>query len=230
MDLNNLLKEIPYQWRVQSFGPNSASCVAYIDSRDVQVMLDKEVGPENWECDYKEIKGNLFCGIGIRINDRLVWKWDCGTESNTEKEKGEASDAFKRAAVKWGIGRFLYDLEIKRIKFTEKNGKKYPIDTNGNILWSGADLTKFLMGGKVIDPEVNGPDQGEKKLLIDLVYSSDLSGDEREKAFEAIETCENYEKYQKIQHKLESRQKSLDEIQNPSQGDIKKHLRKAVKA
>ena len=37
-----------------------------------------------------------------------VWKWDCGTESNTEKEKGEASDSFKRACVNWGIGRELY--------------------------------------------------------------------------------------------------------------------------
>lgn len=76
----------------------------------------------------------------------------------------------------------------------------------------------------------NIPDDSELNLLKNLVYSSDLTGDEREKAFEAIETCGDYEKYQKIQHKLESRQLAIDEIQNPSQGDIKKHLRKTVKA
>lgn len=144
MNLKNLTKVIPYQWRVQSFQTNTAVCVAYIDSRDVQVTLDEEIGPENWQCDYKEIKGNLFCGLGIKVGENWVWKWDCGTESNTEKEKGEASDSFKRAAVKWGIGRFLYDLEILRIQWVEKNGKKYPSNEKGEPIYDGAKLTEFL--------------------------------------------------------------------------------------
>ena len=150
MDLQQLKKQIPYQWRVQSFQGDKAVCVAYIDSRDVQEMLDNVCGPESWQCDYKEIKGNLFCGIGIAqlVGKDLiwVWKWDCGTESNTDKEKGEASDSFKRAAVKWGIGRFLYDLEIVKVgtAIYEKNGKQYPTDNNGKILWTGAELTKFI--------------------------------------------------------------------------------------
>lgn len=148
MDLNNLKKEIPFQWRVQSFTQKNAVCVAYIDSRDVQTVLDEVVGVENWQCDYKEVKGNLFCGIGILINNQWTWKWDCGTESNTEKEKGEASDSFKRAAVKWGVGRFLYNLEIVRIGFTENNGKKYPCNKANEILWSGDDLTKYINGLK----------------------------------------------------------------------------------
>jgi hypothetical protein len=80
--------------------------VAYLDSRDVMKRLDDCVGATVWQCDYKEIKNNLFCGIGIGN----VWKWDCGTESNMDKEKGESSDAFKRAAVRWGVGRYLYYL------------------------------------------------------------------------------------------------------------------------
>lgn len=148
MNLQDLKKNIPYQWRVQSFTPKQAVCVAYIDSRDVQDLLDEVVSPENWQCDYKEIKGNMFCGIGILVGDRWIWKWDCGTESNTEKEKGEASDSFKRAAVKWGIGRFLYELEIQRIGFSVMNDKKYPTDDAGKILWSGEDLTKFINNKK----------------------------------------------------------------------------------
>lgn len=155
MKLKDLNKQIPYQWRVQSFGPNTAACVAYIDSRDVQIMLDEICEPHNWQCDYKEIKGNLFCGIGILCGDQWVWKWDCGTESNTEKEKGEASDSFKRAAVKWGIGRFLYDLSIVRVKWVEKNGKKYPADDKGEPIYDGADLTAFINARQAKLPQNN---------------------------------------------------------------------------
>ena len=65
----------------------------------------------NWQCKYNEHKGNLFCSIGVwdDSNERWVWKEDCGTESQTEKEKGEASDAFKRAGFRWGIGIELYN-------------------------------------------------------------------------------------------------------------------------
>lgn len=80
----------------------------YQDGRCTMNILDETVGEENWQRDHKEIKGNLFCGISICTPTGWVTKWDCGTESYTEKEKGEASDSFKRAAVNWGIGRELY--------------------------------------------------------------------------------------------------------------------------
>lgn len=109
--------------------------LAYLDSRDVMNILDNVVGPMNWQRDYKEVKGNLYAGIGINIDNNWVWKWDCGTESKEEKEKGESSDSFKRAAVSWGIGRYLYYLkniwvEIKPkgdnyINIQDKNTKQY---------------------------------------------------------------------------------------------------------
>jgi len=74
-------------------------------------ILD-EVYPDRWACEYKEIKGNLFCGISVKINEEWVTRWDCGVESredgNGNEKKGEASDSFKRAGTKWGIGRELY--------------------------------------------------------------------------------------------------------------------------
>lgn len=73
---------------------------------------------------------------------------------------------------------------------------------------------------------VDVPAESERKLLRDLVYSSDLSPDEQEKAFEAIETCENYDKYQKIQFKLEARQA---EPVNANQKDISKKVRSIAK-
>jgi len=146
MEIKDLTKELPYQWRVQSFSKfnKTATCVAYIDSRDVQRLLDEVCGAENWQDDYKEVKGNVYAGIGIKVEDQWVWKWDCGAESNIEKEKGEASDSFKRAGVKWGIGRFLYDLAIQTVESNEiKGSSNYPyvVDSNGKKVY---DLTKYI--------------------------------------------------------------------------------------
>lgn len=85
----------------------------YKTARTDMDLLDETVGPGNWINDYQEIKGNLYAGIGIRVDgDKFVWKWDCGVESREDGEgnekKGEASDAFKRAGFRWGIGRELY--------------------------------------------------------------------------------------------------------------------------
>ncbi|MGX8696912.1 MAG: Rad52/Rad22 family DNA repair protein [Prevotella sp.] len=78
-------------------------------------ILDETIGPEAWQCRYEDHKGTLFCGVGILVGAadkqgfrEWVWKWDAGAPSNMEAQKGEASDAFKRACIKWGIGRSLY--------------------------------------------------------------------------------------------------------------------------
>lgn len=131
MDLKQLKKELPYKWRVQSANQWGATCVAYIDSRDVQDLLDEVVGAENWQCKFEEHKGNLFASIGIKCGEEWVWKSDCGTESAVEKQKGEASDAFKRAAVMWSVGRFLYSLPIIKLP-VKADGK----DSRGNDKFS----------------------------------------------------------------------------------------------
>ena len=97
MEIKNLKKEIPYKWRIQSFSRNKpeASCVAYIDARDAMDLLDEVVGEYNWQDDYRLINNQLFAGVGIYINDQWVWKWDTGTESQTDREKGLVSDSFK---------------------------------------------------------------------------------------------------------------------------------------
>lgn len=144
--LEGLRVKIPYQWRVQSFSKNKpqCSCVAYIDARDVMNLLDLVCSPANWQDDYRVINGQLFAGIGIRVGGEWVWKWDTGTESQTEKEKGIVSDSFKRAAVKWGIGRFLYDLDIVYLAANEvktQNNYPYPVDQHGKRIY---DLTTHI--------------------------------------------------------------------------------------
>ena len=146
MDLKSLKNEMPFQWRVQSFDKKkpSATCVAYIDARDVANALDTAVGPENWQDEYKIVGDMLFAGIGIKICGEWVWKWDTGSESNIEKEKGHVSDSFKRAAVKWGVGRFLYELPIQKVKANEPtNQYRDVLDDSGKKVW---DLTKHING------------------------------------------------------------------------------------
>jgi hypothetical protein len=156
MNLEDLKKEIPFKWRVQSANQYGASCVAYIDSRQVQDLLDEVCGQDGWQCKFEEHKGNLFCHIGIKeyFNDKersdktcledWVWKSDCGTESNVEKQKGEASDAFKRAAVMWGIGRFLYSKKIVKLPVKERNGKFIPYsEKTGKFVYDADIITQW---------------------------------------------------------------------------------------
>lgn len=106
-----------------------ASLLLYKTARVDMDILDETYGADAWQNDYREIKGVLFCGIAVDG----IWKWDCGVESNAAAEKGEASDAFKRAGFRWGIGRELYSapsIWISERDFETKivNGKKQPKD------------------------------------------------------------------------------------------------------
>lgn len=77
--------------------------------------------------------------------------------------------------------------------------------------------------------EPEGPDEAERAILRNLVFSSDLTDEEKESALSAIEFCTDYKRYQAIQYKLEARQLPLDQIVNPNQKDISKHIKKITK-
>ena len=128
--------------RVQSVKQNGLVLLLYKDARVDMNILDETVGAENWQREHYECKGNLFCRVGIKVkpsvemtsnninfdSNHWVWKSDCGTESNTEAQKGEASDSFKRACFNWGIGRELYTAPFTWIpadKCNINNGKCY---------------------------------------------------------------------------------------------------------
>jgi hypothetical protein len=145
MNLEDLKKELPYKWRVQSSRYGKANCVAYIDARDAQDLLDEVVGPENWQSMFYEENGLLFCKVGIFVGTCWVWKSDTGSESKVEKDKGHVSDAFKRACVSWGIGRFLYRLPIQTLKTKEYKGREYPYaPEKDKIIFDGETLTKYI--------------------------------------------------------------------------------------
>lgn len=112
------LKADEIECRVGTINEKGFTVLLYKDARCDMNILDETVGNDNWQRDHKEVKGNLYGGVSIwdEIKKQWITKWDCGTESNTEKEKGESSDSFKRACVNWGIGRELYSAPVIRVK------------------------------------------------------------------------------------------------------------------
>jgi len=122
-------------WRVGSTTGDKSKgmALAFIDARDVMERLDDVCSPAGWQCRYPHANGKTVCEIGLKVGDEWIWKADGAGDTDVEKEKGALSDAFKRAAVRWGIGRYLYhlpspwvDLEAKGRThvFTEASRKK----------------------------------------------------------------------------------------------------------
>lgn len=115
--------------RVAQINDKGLTLLLYKDARCDMNLLDETVGPMNWtRCHSRE---NANCTVSIYDSEREIWisKEDTGTESNTEAQKGLASDSFKRACVNWGIGRELYTAPFIYIKAGNyetkqmKNGK-----------------------------------------------------------------------------------------------------------
>ena len=108
------LQENEIEVKVKKVTGKGCLLLLYKTARTDMQLLDETFGSHHWQCDYKTINGTLYCGIGVYDNTmkEWVWKWDCGIESRADEDgnekKGEASDAFKRAGFKWGIGRELY--------------------------------------------------------------------------------------------------------------------------
>lgn len=114
--------------RIQSVKANGIILLLYKDARCDMNILDETVGPMNWQ--RKHLRDNKNCVVSIWDDEKKMWveKEDTGTESNTEMEKGLASDSFKRACFNWGIGRELYTapfIWIGQEWATIKDGKCY---------------------------------------------------------------------------------------------------------
>lgn len=150
------LKANEIECRIQQVAKTGAlSLLLYKDARCDMTILDETVGPLYWKREH--LRDNANCVVSI-WNDKLkdwVSKEDTGTESNTEKEKGLASDSFKRACVNWGIGRELYTappIWIEKGNYTEnERGSTYDkfkvtdidYDRNGNITYLTIDNLKL---------------------------------------------------------------------------------------
>lgn len=103
------LKADEIECRIAQVTAKGCSLLLYKTARVDRAILDEVYG-NHWQNDFKVIDGKMYGGIGIydKELEQWLWRWDCGTESNQDAEKGQASDCFKRAGFKWGIGVELY--------------------------------------------------------------------------------------------------------------------------
>ncbi len=152
------------EWRVAQSGTGKngpwAKVLAYVNARAIMNRLDEQVGPENWQDVYRKEQGGVMCGIGIRVPAGLltqtnretrhdhgsewVWKWDGSQETDIEAFKGGISKALVRCAVKWGMGRYLYD-------FPETWANIVPKGTSGAKYAKLKDGTPFYWTAPIYD-------------------------------------------------------------------------------
>lgn len=149
--------------RIGSVGAKGFTMLLYKDARCDMNILDETFTPYGWQRAHREIKGTVYCGVGIYYGsiadaeqglNPWVWKWDAGAESYTEKEKGEASDSFKRACVNWGIGRELYTAPLIFIRAkTEQQYGSYKLANKkdgygfkvAQIEYEGGKISKLVI-------------------------------------------------------------------------------------
>lgn len=161
-----LLKANEIECRVGSFKPTGMTLLLYKDARADMKILDETFGFDGWERKHELIDGKLFCTVSVWSEKRNCWisKQDVGTESNAEKEKGQASDSFKRACVNLGIGRELYTapfiwipankgydkyekFSVKEIGYNENKeiNKLVIVDSKGSIAFNyGSNIKKDI--------------------------------------------------------------------------------------
>ena len=183
--------------RVATVSAKGATILLYKDARCDMRILDELVGPFGWRRDHQVIDGNLYCSVSIKDPETGEWvsKQDVGTESYTEKEKGQASDSFKRACFNWGIGRELYTapfifVQRKTVADEKKDSKGRPIyhledpwekyqvaevgyDNNRNInhlVIAGKNNSVAFRWDKPVDDRITEAERDSGDILIDGDY------------------------------------------------------------
>ncbi len=169
---------VQVSWRVGTLTQDKSSglALAYLDARDVMDRLDAVCTPGGWQATYPHAGQKTVCSIGILCGDTWVWKSNGAGDSDVEAEKGALSDAFKRAAVLWGIGRYLYDVP-KIWGKTKAQGRSY-VFTDDELKRFAGILAKLAAGVKP-DSDLHPPQpdmiagtarwvQDQKTLLLNF--------------------------------------------------------------
>jgi len=140
-ELIKLFDPIQVKWKVQTSYSNDTKCicVAYIDARDVMDVLNKQAGPGGWQDRIEASTGKVVCHIWIKVDDEWIRKSDMGDTKDWE-EKSASSWAFKRAGIKRGIGKFLYNMDKIYLDYKKEWKFWNALMPNGDKI---KDLTKY---------------------------------------------------------------------------------------
>lgn len=161
---------IDIEWRIGRSGEKNnnlwATALAYVSNRAIQNRLDEVFGCMFWKNEFKEWhESSQICGISV-YNDTLkswITKWDGADNTNFEGTKGGLSDSMKRAAVQWGIGRYLYNLDEMFVEVSETKVKDWNYaqikvkDDKKSIWWKTPELPKWAV------PKYSEEEKSEEK-------------------------------------------------------------------
>jgi len=216
MNLKELSNPFPaddIEWRVQRSGMKNgkpwAMVLAYVTSRATMDRLDAVCGPENW-CNVFETgpSGGVLCGISIKIDGEWVTKWDGAENTDIESIKGGLSGAMKRAAVQWGIGRYLYRLEAGFANFHDGGKHRDYIKTSRDskdgamYRWDPPALPAWAL------PEGTGPTVDPKKELFArskaCAYSGYLTDGEVNMYREEVKNASSIDDLRKVVEEMET--------------------------
>ncbi len=193
-DLKNPFDPQDIEWRIGMSGLNGggkvwAKALAYLTNRAIQNRLDEVCGPENWRNEFKEWnvggKPGVLCGISIKVpadlspprtmqwSSEWITKWDGAENTDIEAVKGGLSDAMKRAAVQWSVGRYLYNLDETWVETSmeKRSGWKYAKTKDDKAFWwKEPDLPSWALPGPSGRPEVvECISYEEGKFLLTLI-------------------------------------------------------------
>lgn len=188
LDLKALSLPFPtakIEWRIGSTTSDKTRgmALAYLNSRTVMDRLDDVCGPAGWQAQYPHAGQKTVCSIGIYCGEHWVWKSNGAGDSDIEAEKGALSDAFKRAAVLWGVGRYLYNLPSPWVEI-ETRGRTSIIKEHEYTRL--ADILTKHTAGQPVPPAPMPPDpdvaaaarrwvSDQSGLLSTLVNRSDVT-------------------------------------------------------
>lgn len=152
------------KWRVGATNKEKTKgiALAYLDAREVMKRLDDVCGPDRWQSRLTRTGEGFTCEIGIKFDNEWVWKSNSAGDTKVEPIKGGASDAFKRAAAVWGVGRYLYYLPNKWVELDEykklKEIPELPDWATPNVVerWEDiAELEADMQGADAVVEEQN---------------------------------------------------------------------------
>lgn len=212
MDLNKL--DEPFapediEWRVQQCGVSGsgkpwAMVLAYVTNRAIMKRLDEVCGKATWRNEFQPAPDSgVMCGISVKVDGEWITKWDAAENTQVEAVKGGMSGAMKRAAVQWGIGRYLYMLEegFAEVSLDKRQGWNRAKTKDGKqIFWMPPKLpTWALPAHKEANQEQPAPDRTPDEILNDFTsQASDCQSVEELKgiyspAWNALATSEEHQ-------------------------------------
>lgn len=221
------LKANEIECRIGTINEKGCTLLLYKDARVDMRLLDEVFGPMNWKRDHEVVNGNLFCTISIYDEQKKEWvsKQDVGTESNTEKEKGQASDAFKRAGFNWGIGRELYSspfiwITLESSEITRNNSGRCSTYTKFSVSEIEYDENREVSKCIVVDDK--GKERfrfptSKKKQQPQQQNPNVFTGKQLKEAIAEVNACQSryeinevWKKYSAIQQNMEFRNATME--------------------